>query len=177
MVDEPHSGLLAEDNEESEEFLCAVAAECLNDALLVLEHVEIGIKIDLQQLLSMLLERATVHCSDLKETQSFKPQLGKAIKHKLSPAAREIVESYIECATAKYPDALGTVVAAKQALQNPGVSRTRQRVVLHLMEALSLLREEDLEIATPLQVAIDRARKRNLIIEADSQPPSSRKPN
>lgn len=177
MVDQRPGGVLAEDDEESEAFLCSVAAECLNDALLVLEFVEIDIKSSLRQLLSALVEHAIVEPDDLKATQSLKPRMAEGSGRKLSPAAREIVENYIACAMTNDPVSPRTFVAAKRAFRVVDASQARQRVILHMMEALSLLHEEDLEIATPLQVAIDRVRQKGLAAGADQPSSSLRKPN
>jgi hypothetical protein len=45
MEKSPESGPPAEDNEENDEFLCAVAAESVNDAILLLREVRAGTSI------------------------------------------------------------------------------------------------------------------------------------
>ncbi|WP_213979263.1 hypothetical protein [Sphingomonas sp. dw_22] len=160
MVDEPGRGLLAEDNEESDEFLCGVAAECVNDALLVLEHFDTDAKAYLQRALSVLVERGTVESASLKSSQSLKPKISSKLKAKLSPAAKEIVENYIACASSRnFATSPRGLIGAKHALRQTGISPGRQRAILLLMEALSVLDEErDREMFSHIQIAMDRAR-------------------
>ena len=93
MEKSPESGPPAEDNEENDEFLCAVAAESVNDAILLLREVRAGTSIampHLERALTLLVNDGHI-CVDRAEATGAPGTKDTIVGAGLSPMAIDLI--------------------------------------------------------------------------------------
>lgn len=142
-------------DEENLIFLSAVAAESVNDAIVLLDGLHCEAETHLRRAFAILVDYAIAGMPRSGETNV----LASPLKPTLSPTAIDlIVEKRLQEVQAQQID--GTARRKrKHATSHVGTfGPTRQRTIMLMMEALSLLDQiEDTDAVPHLQLAIDRA--------------------
>lgn len=160
MEKSPESGPPAEDNEENDEFLCAVAAESVNDAILLLREVRAGTSIampHLERALTLLVNDGHI-CVDRAEATGAPGTKDTIVGAGLSPMAIDLI---VERRLRELDTDIKNLDRKKQRLQRDPQSemsaQTRQQAIALMIEALGLLGSvHDDEATAHLQLAIDR---------------------
>lgn len=154
----PPRGLLASDEDESDEFISAIGALLVNDALLILAGtvVEPEAEPHLKRALAILLDHGAVERSQLRPGQTLRPE-GMTLKPVLSAnAVDRIVEQKLR--EAQTPPRRGGGVRQRLGDAIGVLDPDLQRAVALMIEALAFLDRGGGGASTPhLQLAIDRA--------------------
>ncbi|RIA46308.1 hypothetical protein DFR49_0846 [Hephaestia caeni] len=156
----PDNGKSNEENEESDEFLSGVAAESVNDAILILGELRSGASAAMPHLklaLELLVSHSHIQPAD-GETSPASDQQGAAAKLTLSPMAIDlIVEKRLQ-----EMESGGGGLGRKRRRAAPkeqcdAVAKAKQQALMYMIEALGILDSINDEDAIPhLQLAIDR---------------------
>ncbi|CAM8663254.1 MULTISPECIES: hypothetical protein [Sphingomonadales] len=161
MEKSPESGTSAEDNEENDEFLCAIAAESINDAIVLLRELNSGPSIAMPHLENALTLLATdghsvADCAESTGAPGIKSAVPGA---GLSPMAIDlIVERRLRELDADMKQFAQKKQILQPHMQSEVVTQTRQQAIALMIEALSLLDSvRDDEATGHLQLALDRA--------------------
>ncbi len=144
------------DDEETEPFLCAVAAESVNDAIQLID----GMQCDADPLLRRAFEILVTYASTEPGIEPGSTSRQPRQKSSLSATAIDLIVQQTLCdADTAQRKASGSARGKRR--RTPAHVGTfdpkRQRAIMLMMEALSLLDQlDDLEAVTHLQLAIDR---------------------
>ncbi|MBV2150021.1 hypothetical protein KRZ98_17395 [Sphingobium sp. AS12] len=150
MSKSPDNGRSIEDNEESDEFLCAIAAESVNDAILLLGELRSGLSAarpHLQAALALLTSEG--HITPDSDGKSRSTLSSMAIDLMVEKRFLEI-EARIQGLDSKHRPVAPKAQCAASA-------KARQRALMYMIEALSILDSiNDDDAIAHLQLAIDR---------------------
>lgn len=154
------SGQSVEDNEESDEFLCAVAADSVNDAILLLRELRSGpssAMCHLEQALALLADEGHP-ILDGEEAQAMAEDGRTAPGSGLSPMAIDlIVERRLRELDANMHTLNQKERRFRPNLESEASGRIRQQAIMLMVEALGLLDSiHDDDATAHLQLAIDR---------------------
>jgi hypothetical protein len=153
----PEQGALASDDEESPAFLCAVAADSVTDALLLIADLQCLAEPSLRQALEILIQAASVETSDVGANQSLRSDDPDRTPKLSSTAIDHLVEERLRRA-AKDCDDERTALRYRRRRHAGSFHPDRQRAIMLMIESLSLLDKlDDLDAVTSLQHAIDLA--------------------
>lgn len=151
-------GITREDDEENSLFLSAVAAESVNDALLLLDGLQCEAEPHLRRAFAILVDYAA--SEGLPAGQRNAPESsGAAPKPTLSSTAIDLlVEQRLTEAEARQAGMAPSRRKGRRRAHVGTFDPIRQRAIMLMIESLSLLDKlGDLDAVTHLQLAIDRA--------------------
>ncbi len=138
-------------DEESDLFLCAVAAESVSDALLVLtaSDVKSNAELHLREALSCLIEEAGI------DPERFGIEPPDGTPQRVSPRGMDIIMEMLQskAANPSLPSGIW-----ERPLDVRRLDPTRRRAVMLMIEAIPLLDQvDDTDSIGHLQIAIDHA--------------------
>lgn len=151
-------GNLATQDEETPGFLCSVAAESVNDAILLLDGLQCEAEPYLRRAFEILADYLTQQNGPVGDNETGK---GKVVaKPTLSSSAIDLLVQQRLCDEEAQQAKLGKARQARKRIRSHvgTFAPERQRAIMLMIEALSLLDQlEDHVAVMHLQLAIDRA--------------------
>lgn len=157
MDDPPKPVVLSHDDEENPAFLSAVAAESVNDAILLLDGMQCEAEQHLRRAFAILVDYATSEGPPAGETNALKSS-GSAKPTLSSTAIDLLVEQRLTEAEAQQAGMASSRRKGRRRAHVGTFDPIRQRAIMLMIESLSLLDKlGDLDAVTHLQLAIDRA--------------------
>ncbi|WP_275499921.1 hypothetical protein [Sphingomonas pollutisoli] len=150
-------GTLITEDDETPGFLCSVAAESVNDAILLLDGLRCEAEPHLRRAFEILTDYLAQQNGPLGESGIGEGK--SAPKPTLSSSAIDLLVQQRLCEEEAQQAKLGNQRGRRRMRSHVGTFHPhRQRSIMLMIEALSLLDQlEDLDAVTHLQLAIDRA--------------------
>lgn len=178
MDKSPKSANSIEDDEESDEFLCAVAAESVNDAILLLGELKSGTSSAmplLEQAFALLSEEAHIVSDNPGNAEA--PETSEvAPRTELSPTAIDLIVDRRLREREAQAKGLDKKKHLRPKDQSAASAQARQQAVLFMVQALGLLDSDD-DATVHLQLAIDRALDRQQDLTSPSRDKHAQRPH
>lgn len=173
MENSPEAGRPAEDNEESDEFLCAIAVESINDAVLLLNELRSGSSKampHLERALALLSNQAHI----VERSRGENAEGGGNVaggRLSLSPMAIDLIVDRrlreIEAQAQEFEKKACQLCPEERTASS---GRIRQQAIMFMVQALGLLDSVHDDAATShLQLAIDRTLNQQPGLTLDNQ--------